>query len=743
RNMPYDQFVSWQVAGDELAPQNPEALAATGFLGASAFPSVLTEREFETARYDELDDMVSTLGTAMLGTTVGCARCHDHKYDPVTMDDYYSLAANFTKTVRSYAEVNPEPQRYQRELTAWRETTERLQQELHRVEEGLVENDFREWLQQKDFRIPLERWLVMDPLQCTSLQGVEMEKQSDSSILLTGRNPEQETENLIFEFETRLQDIVALRMEALTHPTLPNQGPGRDHEGGFTIREVKVDIQDLGTRDARWKPVELASAEATSQENETSLSASAAINGVSQGWSIDLNGFGKDQALVIRFARPVGYFYGSRLRVTVSSGYNIQQMVGRPRFSITQDARAPVEVSEGIALPAYEALLKLLVGTHPEKLTESEHNALRHWYARNNPEWSGFQEKIRQHEWNRPVSAATRIQVSGDSRQPIWHRSVNKGFPSRYETTYRLGRGDVDQKVEPVHPGVLSVLNPSGAKGNPLANSRSSLAAWLTDVEEGAGSLLARVFVNRVWYYHFGTGLVDTPSDFGNRGGTPSHPELLEWLAWDFVKHGWDVKRLQRQILTSSTYRQSSEFSEAKSSQDGDDRLLWRFPPRRLEAEAIRDSLLQVSGLLDPRMFGPGSRDPDMKRRSVYFFIKRGALIPEMLLFDWPEHLVGIGQRSATTIAPQALQFLNSPQTRVYAEGFASRLLVIEESEARIRLAYQIAFGRFPDEEELRLGLAFVETQMETYPDPEYARKAVWIDYCHSLLSLNEFLYIR
>ena len=743
QNMPYDQFVSWQIAGDELRPADPLALMATGFLGAGPFPSVLTEREFESARYDELDDILNAMGTALLGTTIGCARCHDHKYDPIPQKDYYQLAANFTRTVRGYVDLDPEKEIYEENLAFWKLENDRLQQQLKQFEEAELEPLFQQWLEAGAFEIPLERWLVLDPDKYTSIQGETLEEQWDHSLLLTGQNPEQENETLMIEAETGLQDIKALRMETLTHPTLSELGPGRDHEGGFTIRAIAVSIQKTGTDEDKWVPVELASAEATAQENDGSWGAGAAISGVSQGWSIERDAFGMDQAIVLRFDEPVGYAEGTRFRIRVSSGHNIQQMVGRPRFSVTLDPRAPVEVSEGISALAYQSFIKLLVGMKVEKLTPAERSGLREDFARSNSEWLSLRDQLMEHQWNRPTSSGTRIMVSGDSITPAWHRSAQKGFPSFYEDTYFLNRGDVEQKDDVVEAGILQVLNPSEVNSNPLSRPRSSLVAWLTDVENGGGSLLARVFVNRVWHYHFGRGLVATPSDFGKQGGDPSHPELLDWLANDFVAHGWDMKRLQKQVLMSATYQQSSDFSSAKADQDSDNKYLWRFSPRRVEAEVIRDSMLQISGLLDKTPFGLGTRDSSMNRRSVYFFLKRAALIPEMLLFDWPEHLVGVGHRPTTTIAPQALQFLNGPQTRRYAEGFAQLLSRNPSDQSKIKAAYQMAFSRFPSEEEMNLAQQFIETQGTTNLNDGYEVNQAWIDYCQSLFSLNEFLYVR
>jgi hypothetical protein len=743
QNMPYDQFVRWQIAGDELRPEDPLALMATGFLGAGAFSSVITEKEFESARYDELDDMINTLGTAMLGTTIGCARCHDHKYDPIPTKDYYQFAANFTRTVRSYVNYDPEKRSYELTKKQWSLDGQKLATDLMKYEETILEEPFRNWMEKGSFEIPLERWIVLSPETFSSNKDTILEKLWDDSVLLTGPNPELETETVFFECETRLLNISGLRMETLTHPSLPNNGPGRDHEGGFCVREITVQVKESGTRDAKWEQVELKSAEATAQENEASFGAGAAINRVSQGWSVDLDSLGKDQALVIRFAEPVGFKAGSRLKITVSSGFNLQQMVGRPRFSITIDPRAPVELSEGIPISAYHALLKLLVGWPPTSLSEEETVAFRRWFGRNNDGWLSRRDKWIEHQLSWPKSTETRIMVSSDSLPPVWHRSANKGFPSFYESTHLLKRGDVTQKGEVMTPGLLQVLQPVKHSATASKTPRSAVVDWLTDVEHGAGALLARVFVNRVWHYHFGRGIVATPSDFGTQGGDPSHPELLEWLARDFVDHGWDVKRLQKQVMNSAVYRQASDLELSKSAVDVENKLFWRFPSRRVEAEVVRDSLLHVSGLLDPTQFGPGTRNPEMRRRSIYFFIKRSALIPEMTLFDWPEHLVGIGHRVSTTIAPQALQFLNSPQTRKYAEGVSNRLINEGDLEALIKHAYQLVLNRFPKLEETKIGVEFIEAQQASYRNQGYDEGLALVDFCQSLLSLNEFLYIR
>ena len=204
------------------------------------------------------------------------------------------------------------------------------------------------------------------------------------------------------------------------------------------------------------------------------------------------------------------------------------------------------------------------------------------------------------------------------------------------------------------------------------------------------------MIVNRLWQHHLGRGIVATPSDFGEQGDPPSHPELLDWLAAQLVQNGWGLKQLHKMIVTSAVYMQDSQYDEGRAKIDRENVFHWRYAPRRLEAEPIRDTLLALSGRLDSTMFGPGTLDPNMRRRSVYFTIKRSQLIPSMMLFDWPEHLVGIGQRASTTTAPQALLFMNSQLGRDSAVGLASQVEGEQGPDGAIRRAYKLAFGRGP-----------------------------------------------
>lgn len=567
-DMPFDQFLQWQLAGDELAPGEPIAMMATGFLGAGAFPTQLTEAEFESARYDELDDMVTTTGVAFLGLSVGCARCHDHKFDPIPSRDYYRMAATFTSTIRSEIELDNSPIENAKRQASWDAKLAELENQLRDFEQQQLPASFPSWLENFD------------------VQG--------------------------------------------------------DFVGDLEVSELDPEIK-------------------------------AAIVKVKGGAKEDSQPYKKAVA-----------FFAATL-----------------------------------------------------------------------PQWKKINAALTRHRELGPQLDVTKVMVASEGVPPMKHHADGRGFPHFYPETFHLLRGDIHQKQDVASPGFLQVLMPADAEAaawrvHPTSEDantsfrRATLANWMTDTQSGAGALVARVIVNRLWQHHFGRGLVATPNDFGVSGERPSHPALLEWLAHDLVTHGWQLKRLHRMIMTSSVYLQSAAWDEHRASLDRENTLLWRWSPRRLEAEAIRDSMLAVSGELDPTMYGPGTLDQNMTRRSVYFFIKRSQLIPMMMLFDWPEHLVSIGQRSSTTVAPQALMFLNSEPGREYARAFADRL-PRDSPEAAIESGYRLAFARAPNREEAALGVAFLRQQEKLYRGQGVTDSggAARVDFCQAILSMNEFVYIE
>jgi hypothetical protein len=449
---------------------------------------------------------------------------------------------------------------------------------------------------------------------------------------------------------------------------------------------------------------------------------------------------------------------------------NSKHIVGRIRFSVSNDINPPVEVGgkepPADVVQAVQALTKRYkeqleggkTDTQMEQLLKDSDgwSELVNWYKTISTRWGELQKNLSELERKGPPVQLTTVLVTTEGEQHLPHHADDRGYPHFYPQTHLLRRGDVAQKVSVVSPGVPEVflgrsrskpdLLWTEPKRNPKSSyQRAALALWLTDVESGAGALAARVMANRVWMHHFGRGLVSTPNDFGTTGERPTHPELLEWLASQFIDQGWSLKALHRVILTSQTYMQGNRLdADPRLAMDPDNRYWWYRSPRRIEAEAVRDSLLRTSGLLDATMYGPGSLDPNMKRRSVYFFIKRSQLIPMMMLFDWPEHLVSIGQRQTTTVAPQALALMNNPLAREAAERLASQAITKPD---RVRDVFLKVLSREPMEKERSLVNSLYQDALrergQSLPsDGSNVELMAFADVCQVLFCSNEFLYV-
>jgi hypothetical protein len=360
---------------------------------------------------------------------------------------------------------------------------------------------------------------------------------------------------------------------------------------------------------------------------------------------------------------------------------------------------------------------------------------------------------------------------------------VFRDFGSEVSPTWLFGRGDFYDRDQSVQLGFLDVLSHERsareywdaarqhARRSDTTYQRKALATWLTDVDQGAGALAARVIVNRVWQHHFGEGLVRTVSDFGVRSQPPTHPELLEWLAHDFVTHGWQLKRLQRMILASAVYQQGSAFDADKSKLDPENRLLSHMPPMRLEAEVLRDTMLAISGTLNLRAYGPAFKPPidaeamvarntkspypmdvrddaSTRRRSVYMFHKRVVPYPLLQAFDRPDAQQACGRRDQTTVAPQALAILNDDFVRARAVDFAKRLIAAGRRRTARPACTDTGLSRPPTTVERAASLDFLEAQKKRRQARSPARPAAEIrlaavaDYCQTLFGLNEFIYI-
>jgi hypothetical protein len=332
---------------------------------------------------------------------------------------------------------------------------------------------------------------------------------------------------------------------------------------------------------------------------------------------------------------------------------------------------------------------------------------------------------------------------------------IRRGIPP----THILAGGDWRKPRKEVQPGFLDVLRSAVADvaPTPRGNStgrRAALALWLT---QPTHPLTARVMVNRLWQQHFGAGIVATPSDFGSQGDPPTHPELLDWLAVEFVEHGWSLKHLHRLMVTSATYCQSSFVDSANRALKADrqNKLLWHANRRRLEGELLRDAMLAVSGELNPRPFGPSARpklpekishyawkpdarSEDQNRRSVYVFAKRNMRYPLFDAFDLPDMHNSCARRTKTTTAPQALLLLNGDFTLERARHWCERLQTDGDGRALVARAYREAWGRGASVEDITAGIRFLERQRTLTGSPREAT----VDFCHALLNANEFLYV-
>ncbi|MFG0335077.1 MAG: DUF1553 domain-containing protein, partial [Maioricimonas sp. JB049] len=554
---------------------------------------------------------------------------------------------------------------------------------------------------------------------------------------------------------TEANGLAAVRIEALTHESLAKNGPGRAENGNFALTDLRITARPVGQPDAAAQPVILASAAATHEQNDGVLSVRGSIDDNPQsGWAVDFGGIGHDQAAVFALAEPLQQDGSVELTFTMKFDNNVAHSLGRLRLSVATESAPSPSVNDGMKVTLCEAFARLRNGS-ADQLDDAQRTALFEWFAARDAQWQQLEQAVAVHARQAPQPKTIKVQVTSEGFQHMKHHADGRGFPHFYPQTYYLERGDVQQKREVVRPGYLQVLMRDTTEVADWSVSapenwertsfrRAALADWMTDVEQGAGHLVARVIVNRLWQHHFGQGIVTTPNDFGISGERPTHPELLDWLARDLVEHGWRLKRLHKLMMTSSVYMQTADYDEQRAAIDRDNRLYWRRPPRRLEAEAIRDAMLAVSNQLDPRMYGPGTLDQDTRRRSIYFFIKRSQLIPMMMLFDWPEHLVSIGRRASTTIAPQALMFMNSPQGRFYAAEFAKRLQGLKDEAAIVR-AYELAFGRPPADRELQLLAGFLQEQAQRHARAgvDEAAHRARVDMCQALLGMNEFIYVE
>ncbi|MCY2979404.1 MAG: PSD1 and planctomycete cytochrome C domain-containing protein [Planctomycetota bacterium] len=775
QDMPYDEFVRLQLAGDLLAPDDIQAASATGFLVAGPYPGQITAKTVEGIRYDQLDDMMMTIGGSMMGLTLGCVRCHSHKYDPIPHEDYYALAASLARTVHGARNLDIDPAATERAIEQHRLEHEPLVAALHTFATNELPSHFAAWQKQELSKQP-------EPARWQSLEPVAMEaersylKQLPNGIIahdgmvnpgtvIQQRGKKRKIagqESYRLTFQTHQKNLNALRLDAFTDKSLPQKGPGLEGDGGFQLMEITLTANPIdkqskeATQVVKLKPVYAAN------EDKDQPLAHAVDDKPATAWVVKTTAK-KDNAAILEFESPIaGFPSGTELLIELKFR---DAGIGRLRMSISVEAN-PATWAGDVSMQ-HVAELRAIVAANGQKLPDPIPDSLREplarWFAPFDPENARYFHSVRDHSANTPRPKVSEV-----------YTTIAGG-----EDVYFLRRGEVNNKQGKASPGFLQVLSRSNEPSKPAAlqspigsqttaaesvalapdtaapiaaapiaaipsDPRTALANWMTDIERGAGTLVARVIVNRLWQHHFGKGIVGTPNDFGAQGDPPTHPELLEFLANTLVRSEWKLKPLHRMIMLTDTYQQSHEITPENFAIDPTNKFLWHYQPQRLESESIRDALLAAGGNLDTTMFGPSVLENSV-RRSVYLRVKRSELLPMMTMFDAPEPTQSIGARSVTTVPTQSLVMMNSPFVRQQAEKLFARIRPAPDAplETSIDKGYEIALGRTPTATERSRMLAFIQ-QQRTADGSEVAKstKDGLVEFCHVLLCLNEFVYI-
>ena len=742
---PYPRFVQEQVAGDALFPNDPQATVALGFLAAGPWDETLMvgvrEDTFDhrMAQVLDRDDMVTTVMSTFQGLTVHCARCHNHKFDPISQREYYALQAVFAGVDRADRPFDADVATHgrRRDLLARKSAIARrdtallaslVAPEMQRKVAFIAERQARR----------SEAWQSLDVVSVTSATSAETSfaRQADGSWFVSGAMLDKDT--FIVTAQTKVKDILALRLEALPDERLPGKGPGRYvPAGNFHLTEFRVHAQPSGGETAGAVRVEFA--RATADHSDRSDVIGNAIDGrADTHWSIHPR-YGEAHEAVFEFKAPLTHEAGTAFIVRLEHNGMTTHQLGRFRLSFCTGA-LPADQRE----PLSAVLADLLRKPEAERTPAERHELLLQVLS------AEVERELAALPAPQLVYAATRDFPASGSHKPA---PVPRPI-------HLLTRGDLNKPAELIGSGALACVpgleaTLAIADTNEESARRAALARWLTD---DRNALLWRNIVNRVWHYHFGRGLCDTPNDFGKMGGTPSHPELLDWLAVWFrdEAHG-SLKALHRLIVTSATYRQSVTHREDAVGLDADNRLLWRMNRTRLTAEQVRDSLLQMSGHLDLTMGGPAAVQfvhrgkatfmpdggapafldyeafppdaPENRRRAIYRFLFRTVADPFMDALDAPDGGALTPVRSQSTTALQAFALLNNAFVLRQCEHIAARVEKDAPADTRISRTFRLLLQREPRADEL--------TRFTAYVQKHGLANAV-----HVIINSNEFLHL-
>jgi len=733
---PYSRFVQEQVAGDVLNPEDPKATIALGFLAAGPWDeSSLRDIREDTldrqiGRYLDRDDMVTTVMQTFCSTTVQCARCHNHKFDPIPQQDYYALQAVFAgvdRADRAY-DLDPSVHRRRQELLHLRRRVEQDDPTL--LTSASTQTEVDDW--ERGVTAQQAQWHILGPVQFASTGGSTLTLQPDGSLLAGGTRPERDTYTITAE--PPAGSITAVRVEVLDDESLPHHGPGRQDNGNLHLSEFQLLFLPPGTSE----PVEVALSKATADFDQDGWTIKHAIDRDEKtAWGVYPR-VGEPHQAIFELTQPLTAIPGAKLVFVLKQLHGEGHLIGRARVACTSTPSP--ELVRALPQGVEAALVIPPTARMPEQRRILAAYCLKDRVARElaalpKPSWV--------------YAAAADFEPDGGLKPSIHPRPVNV-----------LRRGEITKPLEAASPGALSCLSALPSTF-PLPNCddegsrRAALAQWLTSREN---PLVWRSIVNRIWHYHFGRGIVDTPNDFGRMGSTPSHPELLDWLAvWFRDQAQGSLKQLHRLIVTSATYRQScalpGETGKLALQIDPENRLLSHMSRTRLDAEQVRDTILMISGRLDARMGGPSDLQFDLKpgihvtprvdytkfdvdstagrRRGVYRFLFRTLPDPFMDALDCPAGDQLTPARNASVTVQQALELWNSSFVARHAEHLAARLQQDRNSlEAQVAWAFELVLGR-------------PCTRTERTEFSTYARQHGLAACCRVLLNSNEFMFLN
>jgi len=756
-NQPFNQFTIEQIAGDLLPDATNQQKIASGYnrLLQTTQEGGAQPKEY-TAKYQA--DRVRNMATAWLGITMGCCECHDHKFDPLSMRDFYSFAAFFADVEeiavgnqKQVALATPEQE----------QQVAQLEQELSLLREKFAQTTpellagLKTW--EADVRPKLLAavldWQLIKPTEVASSGGATLTVQDDLTVLASGTSSDKDTYTVVLK--PAQETVTGIRLEALTHDSLAKKSLARGN-GNFVLTEVNVSLVVPG---ADPRPVKIK--EAVADFSQKDFPVAHAIDGKSNtGWAVDGHNQAKNRSAVFVLAKPVKLTENATLEVRLQHDSQFaKHNIGRFRLATT-DADKP-GLSEKSGLPAnVVAALK----ADPGQRNDAQQAAIMGRYRSLAPEFSQLRKQI------------------ADTQGRL--KSVQAAFPKTLisisvapRTVRMLPRGNwLDDTGDIVSPATPSALPPLEIGDRQQA--RRQLGEWLVARDN---PLTSRVFVNRLWKLFFGRGIVKSLDDFGTQGAWPTHPELLDTLAVDFMESDWNVKRMVKQILMSRTYQQSSRTTPKIREGDPNNRWLARQSRFRLDAEMVRDNALAISGLLITKVGGSSVKPyqpagywqhlnfPKRKwtadmgenayRRGLYTYWQRTFLHPSLLAFDAPSREECTVERPRSNTPLQALVLLNDP---TYVE--AARQFVVHTlqqggatSEQRLAFAFQQALNRNPLEDEQALLLGLYEKHLAEYQedrpsaallakvglaatpaDIDAAELAAWTSVARVILNLHE-----